>query len=245
MNFSVALLISAILVVPSLKGLTHSYTLPWPPLRDLITRDESPQDVLMTLAGFRRLAADIAWVQMLQYVGEEEAFEGHSHFRDEQHPHKEKPVDLFERAMRITRLDPYFHDAYLYGAGVLAWTPRLEQTDKALEILKEGKRWNPEYWPIQTYTVAILYKKQLKVPEMTALLERTIRQPDCPITVKSVLANYYKQQKQYGDAIRIWNVVLENPNDRWYADHARQQINLIHGLISASTSSSAGSNKPR
>jgi len=228
-----ALLVSALLVIPTLTGLTRSYPLPWPPLRDLITREESMQDLSFVLAGFRRLAADLAWVQMLQYMGTDLAFEAHSHVRDpHDHDHDNKTPDLYERAMRIVRLDPYFKDAYLYGAGILAWSPKLSQPDKALALLKEGKHWNPNYWPIQTYTVAILYKKQLKVPEMTALLERTIRQPDCPITVKSVLANYYKTQKQYDDAIRIWQVILDNPNDAWYHDHSRRQIDLLRNLIS-------------
>lgn len=219
--------------------LVRSFTLPWPPLKDLMIRKEGMQDLALVISGFRRVAADIAWVQMLQFVGTDDMFDDshyyHTHDHDGGRHEPPKPVekaDLKDRALRVTRIDPFFGEAYLFAAGILAWSPALDRPDEAMDILREGAQAMPEYWPIQTYIAAILYKKQTKVEEMTALMEAAIVRPNCPTVAKSVLANFYKSQRRYADSIRVWTVILNNPNDAWYHDHATRQIELLLRLSS-------------
>ncbi len=224
----------------SLRGLHHAYALPWPPLSTFSAGPEALQDMSLVVGGFRRLAADMAWVQMLQYMGtswartqaDEHGHEGHHHdLYDITEKQEGAYGRLKELALRIGWLDPYFKEAYLYAAGILAWSPMVDRPEEAVYVLQEGQRASPDYWPFKTYMAAILYKKQARASEMTHLLEDSIRQPGCPTMVKSILANYYKSQKRYADALRVWQRVLENPSDAVYHDTARRQMDQLIPML--------------
>ena len=123
-------------------------------------------DLGTVLAGMRRLGADIAWIQLLQYYGssenpvdreteynisldmtkhifgvgqKEEAAGKHN---EEEHYHTQVEgghyPDLLKYCNRIVDLDPYFSFVYLYGSGALAWN--LNRDDEALELLAKGIR---------------------------------------------------------------------------------------------------------
>ena len=209
------------LTLVAFKGMTRLYALPWPHFEELNVGPHGLEDVSMILAGFRRAAADMAWVQLLQFLGE-------AHELEEARLNPKE--SLKGMTLRVTRIDPYFRSVYLVGAGILAWFPRVDRPDEALEVLREGVRYNPEYWPFQIYIAAILYKKQGRFPEMAQLLEEGRRHPECPPVMKSILANTYKAQKRYADAIRIWQIVLSNPQDREYHETARRQIERMSSL---------------
>ena len=204
------------------KGMVRLYALPWPPMGELIVSRYGLQDSLFIVGGFRRAAADMAWVQWLQYVGGPREID----------ENRSRGFDLLkEMTLRVTRIDPYYHLAYLYGAGILAWSPYANRPDEALEILREGVRYNPHYWLFQSYIAAIIYKQQKRFPEMARLLEEGIRDPECPLMIKSILANYYKSQRQYAKAIRIWEDVLADDGGHEYHDTARRQIKLMTSLM--------------
>lgn len=215
----------AILLVVTLwthRSMRQLYALPWPHFNELVIDRYISQDIGIVVSGFRRVAADMAWIQLLQYVGGEQGFDenrmGELNF-------------LKMRALRVTRLDPYFRSVYLFAAGILAWEASVNRPDEALELLREGMRFNPEYWPFHTYTAAILFKKRERFQDMALLLEKSITHPECPTLIKSILANYYKAQKKYSDAIRIWQNVLTNDRDRNYHETARHQIRLLSGML--------------
>ena len=65
---------------------------------------------------------------------------------------------------------------------------------------------------------------------MARLLEEGILDPECPAMIKSILANYYKSQKQYADAIRIWQNILSEDGGREYHETARRQIEQMERL---------------
>lgn len=120
-------------------------------------------DLSSVLAGTRRLGADIAWVQLLQYYGSPEkpvdketeyevSIDMTKHIfginkkeepgkhHEEEHYHQEIEggvyPDLLKYCYRIVDLDPYFFYVYLYGSGALAWN--LNRGDEALELLGKG-----------------------------------------------------------------------------------------------------------
>lgn len=79
--------------------------------------------------GYREAAADIAWLQAVQYYGE----------------HRQGGNDLAEfqhYVAAVNALDPRFQHAYIFGAFVLA----TEQRDlpAALAVLRRGAQANPE-----------------------------------------------------------------------------------------------------
>ncbi|MFH1367648.1 MAG: hypothetical protein ABII64_00840 [Elusimicrobiota bacterium] len=130
------------------------------PMKDFVI-----MDLTGTLTGMRRFAADIAWIQFLQYYGSPEkplekdvAYKlsidtvkfligmkaGHTHGGHEEHGegHHHHHIEggtysaLLTHCYRVTELDPFFYHAYLFGAGALAWNH--ERTQEALELLQNG-----------------------------------------------------------------------------------------------------------
>lgn len=169
------------------------------------------------LLGMRRLMADVGWVSVLQYYGSHETMEGVHEYGAGRYPGLKKLI------LRVVRLDPSFHFAYLYGAGSLAFN--LNRPEEALEILKEGIRRNPTYWRLRLYLAAIIYKQKGRFDDMIALLEDAITYPDCPVMIKSILANIVKERGNYVRSLEIWIGIAEIERlDPWYADQAKNQI---------------------
>ena len=202
------------LLVMSQIQMRRTYTPLFPPLDQLIRSQYTFQDAAFIAAGFRRLGADVAWIQLLQRMGDY----GHSEELGRDFP------QLKNETLRVTRIDPYFHKAYLFGAATLAFLQGINRPDEALEVLQEGIRYNPQYWQFRMYVAGIGYKLNNQFDKMVGMLEDAVQQPDCPTTVKSVLANAYKQQGRYADAINVWKIVLASPQGRDYHYRARQEI---------------------
>lgn len=181
------------------------------------------RDLGFLLFGLRRLAADMAWISVLQYFGsrefaEDAAPQGHEHF----HEGGTYPA-LKKMVLRVMRLDPSLHYATLYGAGALGWM--LNRPQEALELLQEGIKNNPTHWRFRLYVGALLYREKEQFSEMLKLLEEAIQFPDCPTLMKSILANIYKERKNYRRALEIWLEVMEDEKtDSWYKMQAEKQI---------------------
>ncbi|MCG3205346.1 MAG: hypothetical protein KCHDKBKB_02066 [Elusimicrobia bacterium] len=195
----------------------RQYPLPYPHFNALITQFSGLQDPVFISFGFRALAADVAWIQLLQNMGS---------YGSEAASGKNYP-SLKEETLRVTRIDPYFTRAYLFGAATLAWLKATNRPDEAMEILKEGISYNPSYWSFRTVAAGIGYMKTSQLDNMIRMLEDALKDPNCPPTIKSVLANSYKAKKRYADALRIWEAVLQSPQDREYHDRARNEIPLL------------------
>ena len=176
------------------------------------------RDFAGVLIGMRRLTADIAWISVLQYYGMHEMAHTGSGMGD--YPALKKMV------LRVVRLDPSFHFAYLYGAGSLAFN--LNRPQEALELLEEAVHYNPTFWKFRLYIGAIVYKQKGKFDDMIRLLEDAIRYPDCPVLVKSVLGNIYKERENYKRSLEIWLDIAETPNlDSWYQEQAASHIAFL------------------
>ncbi|UCE02431.1 MAG: hypothetical protein JSW67_14495 [Candidatus Latescibacterota bacterium] len=81
--------------------------------------------------GYREAAADLAWMQCVQYYGE----------------HRQGGNDLSEFGHyldAVNTLDPRYAHAYVLGSVVLATDGG--DLDAALEVLRRGSRANPESW---------------------------------------------------------------------------------------------------
>lgn len=203
-------LVALLLLGGFLRGrMEAAYRLPWPRLGELILRDFELQDFSFVAAGFRRLAADAAWVQMLLYLGGvlPEDNSGKDFGR------------LHDLTLRVARLDPYFHRPYVFGAGLLAWGRTTGRYDEALDILRDGLRFSPDYWPFYANIAAIGYKQRGEFSKMSGELQKAASHPECPVLIKSILANSYKAQGRYREALAVWLAVLDNPREQ--ADHAR------------------------
>ncbi len=152
----------------------------------------------------------MAWIRLLQYYGTLEE-EEHAHHPD--YCERGEYEDLFPMCHEVVRLDPYFHYAYLFGSGCLAFNH--ERYDEAIELLREGIKNNPKFWKFRLYIAAIVYTRTKEYDKVVPLLEEAIRYRDCPEVVKFFLANIYKAKGEFGKAIAVWeNILATSRNDQ-------------------------------
>jgi tetratricopeptide (TPR) repeat protein len=220
-NILVVLILSATATGVFLHQATSRFT---PPSTSMITTLSLPetqlQDVAGVVLGMRRLAANVAWIQTLQYYGTEEP--GQTEF--EFHNGMGQYPRFLALVQRVTTLDPSFTYAYYYGGGVLGWN--LNRLNEAESLIKTGIANNPTEWRLSQYLAGLAYQKNHDVSRLTAFLETIVQDPECPLMMKALLANIYKKQGVYDKALRLWGVIYEagDPN---YQKRALEQTTEI------------------
>jgi tetratricopeptide (TPR) repeat protein len=173
--------------------------------------------------GFRKLTADIAWIQTLVYYGtQEESVDGEAAEQGGGH----YPLFL-AYCQRVVQIDPYFKHVFYYGSGVLGWN--LNRLDEAEELLKEGIRIHPKEWRFQQFLAALAYQKNHNVNKLVEFLEGFVEESDCPNMLRSILANIYKKQKRYLAAIKVWTIVYKT-GDPLYLKRSISQIQEMYPL---------------
>jgi tetratricopeptide (TPR) repeat protein len=195
-----------------------------PPADRLVGGPYRAQDTAFVGAGARRLAADVAWVQLLQYLGATPIEEEH---------HESFP-DVLPMTLRIVRLDPGFLRAYAFGATLLAWYGNADHTEEALALLREGRANNPEHWPFTALLAAVGFKQRARFAEMAEELSRAVRHPDCPAIVKSILANAYKANGRYAEALALWLDIVDSPDGGDYVPRAEREVPWLRARLAAS-----------
>jgi tetratricopeptide (TPR) repeat protein len=202
-------------------------------------------DASVVLSGLRRLGADLAFIQLLQYYSSEVTEEEHREMVEEGHWHMgtEGNADLHPNvrlsnypklisyALRAASLDPYFHYNFIFTAGALAFN--LNRDDEALTLLSEGARWEPNFWQYRLYAGAIGFRKSNSIDKVVALLEEAIKDPDCPSMVENILANIYKRQGNYQRAAEIYALMIQTSRDPAYVGTAKQKLDELraqHGV---------------
>jgi tetratricopeptide (TPR) repeat protein len=205
--------------------LARRYHDPFPALNvSLSTPESSLQDLGGIALGARRLTADVAWIQTLEYYGTPEEGQSESDFENGigQYP------EFLHYCQRVARLDPYFIFIYYYGGAALGWN--LNRLDEAEELLKEGVGYNPKEWRLQQYLAGLAYQKNHDVKNLTLFLESFVNGPDCPNMVRGLLANIYKKQHRYEKSIQIWMQVRDT-GDPQYTQRALHEIAILKDLI--------------
>lgn len=198
----------------------------FPPLGELKTGPFAFRDAALSVAGFRAPAADLAWIQLLQY-----AAGAMPEFPDR----PGRPYGhLAELSLRVTRLDPSFHRAVLFASGILAWFHGVERPDEATDLLDEGIRRCPEQPLYALYLAALAYKKQGDANRMIALLESSFDLPETPSTMKTILANLRQSRGEYREALALWTRIQNSDRDR--SEHARAKVKIaeLRTLLSQS-----------
>jgi tetratricopeptide (TPR) repeat protein len=216
---------SLVLTGICLASWTARYEHPYPPVTLSLSATESRlNDLGGIVLGLRRLAADIAWVQTLQYYGSAEA--GQTDFEFENGIGR-YPAFL-DYCLRATNLDPQFTAVYYYGGAVLGWN--LDRLGEAEELLRLGIQRNPGEWRLPQYLAGLAYQKNHDIANLTRFLEGIIQDPECPLMMKALLANIYKKQGLYPQAIRLWEVIYE-AGDPSYRHRAIEQVQDINRLM--------------
>jgi len=183
------------------------------------------QDFWSVLFGHRRVAADIAFIQLLQYYGEvpdEELPAGlKGKLRKRSFMEFSEHRDLLHYALRCIRLDRNFDFAVTFSAAALAWVQKRE--DEAIRVLSDSLGYRPNFYQAGLYLSAITIKKNKGEKESIRYLEEAIKFPDCPELVKSILARIYEIQGDYKDAVRVWSLLIDS-RDPYRRRRSREKI---------------------
>lgn len=188
----------------------------YPALNELVPSEHYMEDLSALLLGSRRVAADLAYIQLLQYYGVPE--EGHEH-EDEGHGqaghiHRFEAGEyaaLKEKGARIMRLDPFFSRAILEVAGALAFNQK--RVGESLDLLKEAIARNPFYFRYHLYVSAILFVNTGQEQKLIDVLLEAIKYPDCPVVLEGVLANLLKKNGRFEEAAQIYIHTSETAAD--------------------------------
>jgi len=201
---------------------------PWP--RGLLTACSEFSDVGGLLLGMRRLAADLAWIQTLQYYGASESEES-----VDEHQHHEHNFgggnypELLAYCQRVVKLDPYFHYAYLYGAASLAWN--LNRYQEALSLLQDGIKYNSSYAKFYIYIAAIEFSQKGNYRGAITKLESIIAMPECPLLVKTILAHIYRREKEYVKEYNLWIDIYQEDKRGEYLNQAVSRFAELKKII--------------
>lgn len=188
----------------------------FPALAELQGGPFSFQDAALASGGFRAPAADLAWIHLLQYT----AGSLPEMIDRPGHPYEH----LQTLSLRVARLDPSFHRAILFGAGILAWFHGIERPDEAADLLNEGMKRSPEQSQYALYLAALAYKKQGDTNRMIALLESSFDLPETPSTMKAILANMRQSRGELRESLALWERIRDNERD--VSEHARARLKI-------------------
>jgi len=196
-------------------------------------------DFWLVLFGHRRIAADIVFVQTLQYYGsihKEEISAGAKAEPGEGFGTGLVRYDkLFSYALRSVRLDRNFEYAVTFTAAALAWVQKRENeaiallTD-AIDYWEAQKLDTPVFYQSSLYLSAIAVTKEKGIAEATEYMEKVITYPDCPDMVKNILGEIYFRAKDYKNAVRVLEMNLDS-RDPNYREKAQKKIEQIHHLL--------------
>jgi len=222
----------------SAQLLANGKRLPYPDAASSDSRYSSGmRDAGFLAFGARRLGADIAFIELLQYYGrhENESEDPNAGF----YVYGLKPPpswkveggvypELLARTKRVLWLDPYFRFAVFYAAGALAFN--LHRPQEALEVLAEGGKWLPKEWKYDVLAAAIGYSKNGDPTKQAAELDRVISDPDAPDMLRQLAAFLNKKAGNYRRAYEIYGMLLHS-SDQGYVSNARTQRQTLEALF--------------
>jgi tetratricopeptide (TPR) repeat protein len=229
------IVILIILLVGIQNQLDKSFFYPYSSVGNIKAKQATLVNFWGVLLGARRLSADLAWINLLQYYG--------SHIIEQDGKEVERKnlpgedIDFFEaeykglfsRCQTVVRIDPYFQYAYLYGGAALAFNQ--ERYNEAIALLEEGVANNPNYWKFQLYLAAIAYVQKKDYTRVVPLLEQIALVPEAPTMLKSVLAQVYEKNKQYDKAKLLWEYIANTAGEQDYIEKAKKHLEKINNLI--------------
>lgn len=170
----------------------------------------SPQLLHTPMAGFEPLAADIQWIQLVQFMGM-----GYSSGK------KEVYVDrLYRRFDRLTSLDPYFTIAYHYGTLFLS----VEAPEKALSIVDRGLDYIPREeldWKLPFYGAFISYQYcegEERYAKSLRYLDAAMEHEGYPLYVPTFRAMIVERKDGAAGALDEWYKLYQgcDPSDKTF-----------------------------
>ena len=152
----------------------------------------------MASLGYRELAADLLWLQVIQVMGEGKLSE-------------EAGQWLYHAVDRITTLDPKFVRAYEAGSHALCILVLMPEESNRL--LEKGMRHNPQEWMLP-FLLGINYYFELGDDEKAAeAMAKAARLPGAPERLVRLAAKLFVSAKSPQQAVELLAKVYEETSD--------------------------------
>lgn len=184
------------------------------PLRRELPADLTRVSLLAALGGQGRVAADWAYIDCLQYLGEP----------------KNAEDGYFQKTLRLYRevlwLDPSFRHAGREGVSMLGWV--LERPKEAGTLIELARRWDPLETRYPAYLAALGYKEKLDPAGVVKALSDEAMRPDAPEMLLRMLGNVYLKAGDLDGASQYWRWVLGRSKDPVTLRQARKALIQIH-----------------
>lgn len=159
--------------------------------------------LLAALSGQERSAADAAYIQALQYVGNKWNY-ADSHWG--------KALRLYRE---VLWLDPSFRHAGREGIAVLGWL--LNRPEEAKLLIRDLRHWDPGEPRYAIYLAALGYKEKLDPAGVIEALRPELARPDAPEMLLRMAGNVYLKAKDWSGAQAYW---------RWLQHRSKDPITL-------------------
>jgi hypothetical protein len=174
--------------------------------------------------GHSLTVADCLWLRAIQYYGEHR-------LTDNRFP---MAGHVFTT---ITRLDPRFCEAYLFGGLVLA----AEGGDRArgLALMKEGIAWNPERWELPFWTGFVYYMMKERDRDAAYYFARAARLPGAPGYVVRFAAHAKTRSGDLVTALALWEDLLTSTTNPAMRTLAEQKMKEIQAELARAGSATA------
>ncbi len=168
--------------------------------------------VELTSVGFDAVAADLAFLQSIQYYGR--------HRRDDRRypfaPH------LFDM---VTELDPRFVTPYVFGALVMA--EDMGRLDLAVELLERGMAERPDRWELPFEAGFLIYVRDKDDPRAAEFLTRAAGHAGVPSYVKRFAADAQRRGGSRTEALRLWREIAETAEEPGLREMARRLVDEL------------------
>jgi len=162
--------------------------------------------------GYKNLVADVLWFRTIQYYGGYRL--------------GENDLALFQHLIDvITKLDPKFSFAYLFGALIIA--EDLGAFDKGIEVLKRGMYNNPDDWwlPFEIGFLNYVYARNYK--EAVRYFNLASRIPGAEEITRRFAAFAAARGGYIEKSIAMWQELAETSDNKYIRELARHYIEKL------------------
>ena len=175
--------------------------------------------VRVAALGRARLAADVCWLQAIQYYGK--------------HRRADHRYEYAETLFRtLTDLDPNFENAYVFGALVLHGDAKAPAA--AFALLDRGMAQNPSSWRLAFQRGFFAYLTAKASPEAVHYLSQAARLPGAPPWVGRLAAFAATKAGDLELSLEMWRRVLENSENDEVRRIARERLRELGAPEAAS-----------
>jgi len=162
--------------------------------------------------GYQQLAADMVWLQAVQYYGG---------YRKDYHD-----LAYFKGLIEIvTDLDPHFVFPYQFAALVLSQD--MNDTDGGLDILRKGMHHNPRNWELPFEIGFISYLDAGDADMAARYFDLSSRLPGGGDRAKRFAAFVYSQAGHAHTSIRMWEELKESTEEPYMRELADRYIEKL------------------